>query len=106
MQATVGLGRISGVRVGLHWSVLGIVVLLIMILSVRLADVADGYPRAMYLLVAVITAALFVASLFAHEMAHAIVARRNGVDVDGITLWLLGGIARLRSEALTPGAEL
>lgn len=106
MRATIELGRISGVRVGLHWSVLGIVVLLITILSVRLPNIAEGYPWGLYLLAAAVTAVLFVASLFAHEMAHAIMARRNGVDVDGITLWLLGGVARLRSEALTPGAEL
>ena len=48
---------------------------------------------------------LFVASLLAHEMAHAIVAQHNGVEVDGITLWLLGGVARLRGEAPTPGAD-
>ena len=34
-----------------------------------------------------------------------IVAQRNGVEVDGITLWLLGGIARLRGEAPTPGVD-
>jgi Zn-dependent protease/CBS domain-containing protein len=39
-------------------------------------------------------------------MSHAIVARRNGVDIDSITLWLLGGAARLKSEAPNPGAEL
>ncbi|MGH3967911.1 MAG: site-2 protease family protein, partial [Mycobacterium sp.] len=48
---------------------------------------------------------LFVLSLLAHEMAHAIVAQRNGIEVDGITLWLLGGVARLRGEAATPGAD-
>jgi Zn-dependent protease len=58
-----------------------------------------------YLLAAVLAAVLFVASLLAHEMAHAIVAQRNGVAVDGITLWLLGGIARLRGETPTPGAD-
>src|SRR5574337_317515 len=40
-----------------------------------------------------------------HWSVHAIVARRNGVEVDGITLWLLGGVARLRGEAPTPGAD-
>jgi Zn-dependent protease len=86
MRATIRLGRVAGVQVGLHWSVLGIVVLLIMILSVRLPNIADGYPWGMYLLAAAVTAVLFVASLFAHEMAHAIVAERNRVDVEGITL--------------------
>lgn len=52
-----------------------------------------------------VAAVLFVMSLLAHEMAHAIVAQRNGVEVDSITLWLLGGVARLRGDAPTPGAD-
>jgi hypothetical protein len=33
-------------------------------------------------------------------VGHAVVAVRNGIEVEGIMLWLLGGVARLRSEAL------
>ena len=52
-----------------------------------------------------IVAGCFFASLLAHELSHAIVARREGITVEGITLWLLGGVAQLRGEARTPGAE-
>src|SRR3712207_8827614 len=38
-------------------------------------------------------------------VAHALVSRRNGVEVEGITLWLLGGVARLKGGARSPGAE-
>jgi Zn-dependent protease/CBS domain-containing protein len=38
-------------------------------------------------------------------LAHAIVARRNGIEVAGITLWLFGGVAQLRSEPRSPGAD-
>jgi Zn-dependent protease/CBS domain-containing protein len=48
----------------------------------------------------------YIASLLAHELAHSLVARRNGVEVEGITLWLLGGVSRLQGEFPTPGAEL
>lgn len=105
MRSTVRLGRIAGVDVGVHWSVLAIVVLLVAGLSAHFSQIAAGYPWGAYLLAAVVAAALFVASLLAHEMAHAVVAQRNGVAVDGITLWLLGGVARLRGEAPTPGAD-
>ena len=64
-----------------------------------------GLDPAAYWIAGASVAVLFLASLLAHEMAHAVVARRNGIDVDGITLWLLGGVARLRGEARTPGAE-
>ncbi len=105
MKSTVRLGRIAGVAVGVHWSVLAIVVLIIAGLSTHFNGIVPGYPWAAYLLAAVVAAVLFVLSLLAHEMAHAIVAQRNGVEVDGITLWLLGGVARLRGEAATPGAD-
>lgn len=105
MTSTVKLGRIAGVEVGVHWSVLAIVVLLVAGLSAHFPDIVTGYPWGAYFLAAVVAASLFVLSLLAHELAHAVVAQRNGVGVDGITLWLLGGVARLRGEAPTPGAE-
>jgi Zn-dependent protease len=48
---------------------------------------------------------LFLASLLAHELAHALTARRNGIEVDSIVLWLLGGVAQLRGEPKTAGAD-
>jgi Zn-dependent protease/CBS domain-containing protein len=85
--------------------VLGVVVLLVVGLSVRLAATLPGYAAAWYPVAGVVAAVLFVASLLGHELAHAVVARHNGIEVDGITLWLLGGVARLRGQARTPGAE-
>ncbi|MFG3310167.1 site-2 protease family protein [Streptomyces wuyuanensis] len=71
-----------------------------------------GFPEAspdrpiwQYWLASAGTSVVFLLSLLAHEVSHALVARRNGVSVDDITLWLLGGLARLRSEAPSPGAE-
>jgi len=107
MTETIRVGRLAGVRVGLHWSVVGIVLLVVIGLAgYQLPVVFPGYPVVAYWLAGLGAAVLFVCSLLAHEMAHAIVARRNGVQVEGITLWLLGGVARLRGEARTPGAEL
>ncbi|WP_329268344.1 site-2 protease family protein [Streptomyces sp. NBC_01451] len=107
MKETLPLGRIAGVRVGLHWSVLVIVGLVSVMLAVgRFPQAHPGRPGWVYWGPALLTAVVFLASLLAHELAHAVVARRNGVEVDGITLWMLGGVARLRGEAATPGAEL
>ncbi|MEU6379881.1 site-2 protease family protein [Streptomyces sp. NPDC046909] len=107
MKETLPLGRIAGVRVGLHWSVLVIVGLVtVMLAAGRFPQAHPGHPGWTYWGLALLTAVVFLASLLAHELAHAIVARRNGVKADGITLWMLGGVARLRSEAPTPGAEL
>lgn len=90
----------------MHWSVLGVVALLIVGLSAQLPVGFPGYVWGEYVLAAASTAVLFVLSLLAHEMAHAVVAKRNGIEVDGVTLWLLGGVARLRGEARTPGVDL
>ena len=67
-----------------------------------------GYPgrnAATYVGAAVVAAVLFLASLLAHELAHSLVARRNGIEVESIVLWLLGGVAQLRGEPKTPGAD-
>jgi Zn-dependent protease/CBS domain-containing protein len=105
MTETLRLGTIAGVRVGLHWSVLGIVFLLMVGLAGGLLPVQfPDQPAAAYVLAAAVATVLFVASLLAHEVGHAVVAQRNGVEVEGITLWLLGGVARLRGES--PNAKV
>lgn len=106
MNSTIRLGRFAGVDVGLHWSVIGIVVLLVAGLASGLLPTAfPGYSAGVHVLTAVVIAVLFLLSLLAHELAHAVVATREGVPVDGITLWLLGGVAKLRGEARTAGAD-
>ncbi|WP_406726242.1 site-2 protease family protein [Streptomyces sp. GD-15H] len=107
MRATFVLGRIAGVRVGVHWSVLFIFGIIAFGLSQgRLPETYPGRAWTVYWAAGLCTAVVFFASLLAHELGHAVVARRNGVEVDDIVLWLLGGAARLRSEASSPGAEL
>ncbi|SDX15993.1 Zn-dependent protease (includes SpoIVFB) [Saccharopolyspora shandongensis] len=107
MRGTVPMGRVAGVRIGLHWSVLGIVVLVAAGLAgYQLPLAFPGHSALGYALAGLVAAVLLVGSVLVHELAHAIVARRNGVVVEGITLWLLGGIARLRDEARSPGADL
>jgi Zn-dependent protease len=103
---TIRLGRIAGISIGVNWSVLAIAWLISWSLSGRLLPgQVPGLSELAYWLVGVGVAVLFFASLLGHELAHAVVARRNGLEVEGITLWLLGGVAKLRGEARTPGAE-
>ena len=65
---------------------------------------ADHDATAPYLL-AVASAALFFASILLHELGHAFVAKRTGIGVDSITLWMFGGVARLGRDSDTPGTE-
>ncbi|WP_306189715.1 MULTISPECIES: site-2 protease family protein [unclassified Streptomyces] len=107
MGATFWLGRVAGIRVGVHWSVLVIFALIAFGLAEgRLPRAHPGGALWAYWLTGLVTAVVFLLSLLAHEISHVLVARRNGVGGDEITLWLLGGVARLHSEAPTPAAEV
>jgi Zn-dependent protease len=103
----VRLGRVAGIPVGANWSVAVILVIIADILAVSVlpADVPHR-PTALYWLVAIVAAALFLACLLAHELAHALVARRNGVGVRSITLWMLGGVAELEGDPPSAAADL
>ena len=107
MKDSIRLGRIAGVKVGLNWSLLVIAILLAAgLASGRLPVDAPGYSNAEYVVAGAIAAVVFLACVLAHEVSHAVVARREGIGVDGITLWLLGGVTRMSSEVTTPKAEL
>ena len=107
MGQTFSLGRISGIRIGVNWSVLVIVALLAYGLAAgQFRAAAPGRPVAEYVAAIVVTAVAYLGSLLAHELAHSLVARRNGLEVGGITLWPLGGVSRLQAEVPGPGAEV
>lgn len=94
------LGRILGVQVSLDLSVVVIVALFATALAgTALPARAPGYSTPAYAVAGVAAAVLLLASLLAHELAHAVVAQRRGVEVVGITLWMLGGVAELKGEA-------
>jgi Zn-dependent protease/predicted transcriptional regulator len=106
MRESVRLGRVAGVAVGLNLSVFVILSILVVGLAAgRLPGAFPGRSPMAYVSAAAVVSVLFFASLLAHELAHAVVARRNGVEVEGITLWLFGGVAQLRSEPRTPGVD-
>jgi Zn-dependent protease len=106
MRPSVRLGRIAHIEVGIHWSVLVIMVLLVWSLAeAALPEFAPGSSDPVYWVAAVGGVLLLFASLLAHELAHSVVAERRGVAVEGITLWLLGGVSQLHGEAKTPRDE-
>ena len=98
MRSTIRLGRIFGINVAVHWSVLVIAGLIGFTLT-------DGVADAELWAVVIPTVLVFLASLLAHELAHSVVAERNGLRVRGITLWLLGGVAQLEAPMPSAGAE-
>ncbi len=107
LNDSLRLGRLRGISIGVHWSVVFIGGLLAWGLATRiLPGAAPGQPSAAYWTSGILVAVMFFASLLAHELAHAYFAVRAGVRVEGITLWLLGGVAKLDGNAPTPGHDL
>jgi Zn-dependent protease len=107
MTASLRLGRIAGIPVGASWSVLLIAALFAWSLAGSiLPGLVPGLVPSTYWLAAVVATGLFLGSLLAHEVGHALVARRAGLRVRGITLWLLGGVAQLEDEPASPADDL
>jgi Zn-dependent protease/CBS domain-containing protein len=107
MTPTLRFGRIAGIPVGASWSAVLIALLIAWSLAGQLLPAQiPGLGPAAYWLAGVAGAGLFLGSLLAHELGHAVVARRAGLRVNGITLWLLGGVAQLEDEPASPGDEL
>jgi Zn-dependent protease len=99
------LGRFHGIAVKAHWSVPVTVVLLAALLAESvLPAAARGATAPAYWVVAVVTTCVLMGSLLAHELAHAMLARRFGVRVNDITLWALGGMTAFEEEPPTPRA--
>jgi Zn-dependent protease len=100
------LGRIAGIRVGAHWSLLVVFALIVWSLaSAVFPDQNEGLGDGTYLAMAIVAALLFFASILLHELGHAIQARRDGMEIEGITLWLFGGVAQFRGAFPSAGAE-
>jgi Zn-dependent protease/predicted transcriptional regulator len=61
----------------------------------------EGLSDGTYLAMAIVAAILFLL----HELGHAFQAQREGMEIDGITLWLFGGVARFKGQFPSAGAE-
>jgi Zn-dependent protease/CBS domain-containing protein len=100
------VGTIGGVRISLDYSWF---IIFFLILGTFAGAVfpahAPGLDRFGYLIMGLIGASLFFISLLLHELAHAFMAIRKGIGVEGITLFIFGGMARTEREADTPGDE-
>ncbi len=107
MNRGLTLGRIAGIRIGIHWSWLVVFALI----SWTLADsvfpeMNPGLSDGAYVAMALAASIVFFVSLLLHELGHALQARREQMEIDGITLWLFGGVATFRGDFPSALAEL
>ncbi|AWB92375.1 site-2 protease family protein [Aeromicrobium chenweiae] len=96
------IGRIAGVDLLIKPSLLLMGAALVVVFAPRYEDRSDTSP---YVLAAVFVVALYV-SVLVHEIAHVLVARGYRMQVDSVTLHLLGGETLIKGESRTPGQEL
>jgi Zn-dependent protease len=105
-SSSFSIGRIFGIRIALHPSWLVIAFLVTFSLaSASLPRNFPGWDTALYWAVAGVVALLFFGSVLAHELSHALVARRYGIGVRDITLFVFGGAATLEGDARSPRQE-
>jgi Zn-dependent protease len=99
------LARVFGIRIGASPGWFLFLFLMIWYLSVQFADALPDASNTTTYGTAVAGALLFFLSIALHELGHAVVAKRNGIDVLGIDLWVFGGLARLSRDSKSPGEE-
>jgi Zn-dependent protease len=99
---SIQLVRVFGIRIGADYSWFLVLFLIIWTLSDHYEEVAPGSNA---FVLAVVSALLFFLSILLHELGHAWVAIRNGIPIEGIDLWLFGGVAKLGRDADSPGVE-
>ncbi|NJP96306.1 hypothetical protein HCN51_43915 [Nonomuraea sp. FMUSA5-5] len=102
MKASVRLGRLFGIPIAANRSALLVLALIALIIADGvLPAAAPGHARALYWVTGVAAALVFLACLPAHELAHSVLARRHGVRVKSITLWMLGGPSQRPTSTAT-----
>jgi Zn-dependent protease len=106
LAASIGLGRVAGIEIGINWTWLIVFALVGVTLSASVFPaVHAGLATATYVVMGVVATVLFFGSILLHELGHAVVARREGMEISGITLWVFGGVARFKGMFRSPGAE-
>lgn len=102
----IPLGRVAGVPVNLTVSWVFLAILLTITYRAFLAVERPSLPDPVAYVVGGGLVLCLLASVLLHELGHALVARRFGIGVRGITLQLLGGFTELDREAPSPRVEL
>jgi Zn-dependent protease/predicted transcriptional regulator len=100
------VGRVSDVEIRLHWTwLLAAAFITASLAGAVFPSEIAGLSGGAYLAMGLVTTLLFFASLLAHELGHALEARREGIPTRGITLWMLGGVAQSGGPFPSAGVE-
>jgi Zn-dependent protease/CBS domain-containing protein len=104
-RSGIRIGRLFGIDIRIDWSWLVIFLLVTWNLASIFGQYHSDWGVALRWGTGVFAALLFFGSVLAHELAHSLVARTQGVDVRSITLFLFGGVSNIQRDPESPGAE-
>lgn len=106
MNSALKVGTIFGVPVRIHSSWL--LIFGLVTLSLATAVLPQSYPglgAPIYWALGILTSLLFFGSVLLHEVMHSVVAKRAGLQVQGITLFVFGGVSEIGGEPPSAPAE-
>jgi len=106
MPSSIKFGKIAGIEIGVHWS--WVLIFALITWSFAGGILAEYYPdwsETRRWGVAVIVAVIFFISILLHELSHSLVAKARGIHVEGITLFVFGGVSRLGREPESASEE-
>ncbi|HEX2281375.1 MAG TPA: site-2 protease family protein, partial [Thermomicrobiales bacterium] len=106
MEASIRLGTIRGIQLGIHYSWFLVFFGLTALLALgQYPDIYPDWSDTEYWVVAVASVLLLFASVVLHEFGHATVAQKLDIPVVSITLFIFGGVAAISQDAESPGDE-
>ena len=106
MPGSFRIGKIAGIDIDINVSWIIILVLLTVSLATGwFPQLYPGWSTATYWLIAFLSSVLLFVSVLLHELAHSLVARRRGLPVKSITLFIFGGVSNIEREPPSPGIE-
>lgn len=100
------VGTVLGIPIRIDYSWIVIAVLITASMAIGFGQDFPYLGTPALVSLGLTAAMLLFGSVLAHELSHAVVARRNHVGIRGITLFVFGGAAEMIDEPPTAGAEL
>ena len=105
MGASIKIGKVLGIPVSLHFSWFIIFFLFTFIFQRHFESNYGSWSPGEIWAAALATSLLLFVSVLAHELSHSLIAISRGIPVNGITLFIFGGVSQIAQEARRPFTE-
>jgi Zn-dependent protease/CBS domain-containing protein len=107
MNTSFQIGKIMGIPIKLHITFLLIIPVMGYIFANNSSDLGFNDVESIFLRYAlgITVAILLFTSVLLHELGHSYVAKKHGTKIQGITLFLFGGVSSLEDIPRNPTVE-